>query len=113
MKKWITSLTRHGYYNGSNVNMDNLTYHYTSGKNQLDYVWIVFNSLKMLFPDRKVNPVKIRLSVISNLLNEKKWLVEDVQQFAGHCWPSTTERLIRQDAEDMRELINKFHPLAS
>ena len=25
--------------------------------------------------------------------------------------PSTTERLIKQDANNMRELINQFHPL--
>lgn len=72
---------------------------------------IVFNSLKLLFPGRSLCPLKIRMSVISNLLNEKKWALEDVQLFAGHAWPSTTELFLRQDVTQKRELINKFHPL--
>ena len=74
-------------------------------------IWIVFNSLKLIYPERSVQPVKIRMSVISNLLNEKKWAIEVVQMFAGLNFPSTTEHYLKQDATQQRELINKFHPL--
>ena len=37
--------------------------------------------------------------------------LEDVQLFAGHKYPSTTERYRRKDINEQQELINKFHPL--
>lgn len=67
--------------------------------------------LKALYPERKLRAVTIRQSVLSNLLNEKKASLEDVQLFAGHRWPSTTERYRRKNLEEQRILINMYHPL--
>lgn len=76
-----------------------------------DSIWILTTNFKMLYPDRNINPTTIRMSVIANLLNEKKWAIEDVQLFVGHSLPSTTEKYLREDIEEKRELINKYHPL--
>jgi integrase/recombinase XerD len=67
--------------------------------------------LKGLYPDRSLNAVTIRQSVISNMLNEKKVKLEDVQLYAGHKYPSSTERYKRHDLEEQRALINMFHPI--
>jgi len=66
---------------------------------------------KHLFPDRNLNPVTIRQSVISNWLNERKFPLEDVQLMAGHKWMSATERYKQINLDEQRELINKWHPL--
>jgi hypothetical protein len=52
-------------------------------------------------------------SVISNWLNSRKIPIEDVQQMAGHKWPSSTERYKREDMDEQRKLINQFHSLGS
>lgn len=64
-----------------------------------------------LYPDRKLNPSTVRQSVISNWLNEKKLLLENVQLMAGHRWISTTARYRQKPADERRVLINRFHPL--
>ena len=77
----------------------------------VDGIHSIIDQLKGLFPDRKLSPATIRQSVISNLLNEGKYSLEDVQQFAGHKWVSTTANYIRPDADQQRRIINQFHPL--
>jgi integrase/recombinase XerD len=67
--------------------------------------------LKVLYPDRKLNLSTIRQSVISNLLNIQKEPLEEVQLFAGHKWPSSTEVYFRGDLKDRIEKINLWHPL--
>lgn len=67
--------------------------------------------LKPLFPDKNLNPQTIRMSVICNWLNEKKLALEHVQELAGHKWPGTTEKYIKADSLQQRELINRFFPL--
>ncbi|WP_347053590.1 tyrosine-type recombinase/integrase [Flavobacterium olei] len=67
--------------------------------------------LKPLFPDKNLNPKTIRMSVISNWLNEKKLSLEKVQELAGHKWPGTTEKYFKVDNLQQRELINRFFPL--
>jgi site-specific recombinase XerD len=67
--------------------------------------------LKPLFPDKNLNPRTIRMSVICNWLNEKKLLLEHVQELAGHKWPGTTEKYIKADSLQQRELINKYFPI--
>ena len=64
-----------------------------------------------LFPDRNLNPMTIRQSVITNWLNEKKLPLEQVQLMAGHKWISSTERYRCTDVQEQRELINRFYPL--
>lgn len=77
----------------------------------VDGVHSMIEPLKSLYPDRNLNPTTIRQSVISNLLNVKKMPLEDVQLFAGHRWPSTTEKYKRDDIGEQRTLINRWHPL--
>lgn len=77
----------------------------------VDVIHAVFDQFKGLFPDRKINPQTIRMSVISNWLNEKSIPLERVQELAGHKWPGTTEKYIKVDANAERELINKYFPI--
>ena len=76
----------------------------------VDGVCSVIEPLKSLFPDRKLNPQTIRMSVICNWLNEKKIDLVKVQELAGHKWPGTTEKYIKIDAKNERELINRYYP---
>lgn len=70
----------------------------------------IIDPLKDLFPDKKLCPQTIRMSVICNWLNEKKYPLEHVQELAGHKWPGTTEKYFKADSEQQRELINRFFP---
>ena len=70
----------------------------------------IIDSMKDLFADKKLCPQTIRMSVICNWLNEKKYPLEHVQELAGHKWPGTTEKYIKANSEQHRELINRFFP---
>lgn len=78
---------------------------------QVDSIHAIIEPLKALFPDRNLNPRTIRMSVICNWLNESKIPLERVQELAGHKWPSTTEKYIKADTENERELINRYFPI--
>ena len=71
--------------------------------------YIIENS-KHLFPGKKLNPNTIRQSVICNLLKAKNDL-RIVQVFAGHKYPSTTERYKQTHLEELKNELIKFHPL--
>lgn len=77
----------------------------------VDGIHSIIEPLKPLFPDRNLNPRTIRMSVICNWLNEKKIPLERVQELAGHKWPGTTEKYIKVDNLQQREMINRFFPL--
>ena len=77
----------------------------------VDGINAMVEPLGVLFPDRTLNPRSIRMSVISNWLNENKLSLESVQELAGHKWPSTTEKYIKMDTLEQRKLINKYFPL--
>lgn len=80
----------------------------------VDGIHSVSDTLKPLFPDRKLNPQTIRMSVICNWLNNgNKLSLEVVQYQAGHKWPGTTEKYIKVDVNAERELINRYFPLLS
>jgi integrase/recombinase XerD len=68
-------------------------------------------TLKGLFPDRNLTAKTIRDSVISNLINERRKPIEQVQLFAGHRWICSTQRYYQSSAEDEREILRLFHPL--
>ena len=75
----------------------------------------IVESLKYLFPsdsyrNRKLNAKTIRQSVITNLLKQGKDL-RIVQAFAGHKYPSTTERYKQTQVEELKNQILKYHPL--
>jgi site-specific recombinase XerD len=67
--------------------------------------------LKSFFPERSLNAITIRQSVISNWLNKDNHPLDKVQLWAGHRWPSSTQRYRRIDESEQREKINKWHPL--
>lgn len=77
----------------------------------VDSLQAIIEPLKGLFPDRKLSPQTIRMSVICNWLNEKKIPLERAQELAGHKWPGTTEKYFKVDANAERELINRYFPL--
>lgn len=77
----------------------------------VDNIQAMIEPLKGLFPDRKLSPQTIRMSVICNWLNEKKIPLEGTQELAGHKWPGTTEKYFKINSDEQRELINKFFPL--
>ncbi|HBH49938.1 MAG TPA: integrase [Bacteroidales bacterium] len=65
---------------------------------------------KKYFPEKNLNATTIRMSVIANLLKEGKDL-RIVQAFAGHKYPSTTERYKQNHIEELKLQIEKYHPL--
>jgi integrase/recombinase XerD len=69
------------------------------------------NMLKCRFPDRNLNCVTIRESVIANFLNERKLPLEQVQLFAGHRYIVTTQKYLQSTIEDQREMLRMNHPL--
>lgn len=76
----------------------------------VDNIHAMIEPLKGLFLDRKLNPQTIRMSVICNWLNEKKIPLERAQELAGHKWPGTTEKYIKVNTLEQRELINRYFP---
>lgn len=76
----------------------------------VDSIHAMIEPLRGLFPDRKLNPQTIRMSVICNWLNEKNISLERVQELAGHKWPGTTEKYIKVNSSHQRELINRYFP---
>ncbi|MCP2025399.1 site-specific recombinase XerD [Flavobacterium sp. HSC-32F16] len=70
----------------------------------------MIDPLRVLFPDRKLNPQTIRMSVICNWLNEKNIALERTQELAGHKWPGTTEKYIKVNSSQQREMINRYFP---
>lgn len=70
----------------------------------------LISTLQSRFPQRKLNPKTIRQSVITNLLKEGKSL-RWVQLFAGHKYPSSTERYRQTNLDNLKETIWKHHPL--
>jgi len=90
---------------------DALFIHKTGTPVTVEDISYITGVCKYLFPDRNLNPVTIRQSVISNWLNERKFPMEDVQLMAGHKWMSTTERYKQVNLDEQRKLINKWYPL--
>ena len=70
----------------------------------------VKRSFKELYPNRKINVQTIRQSVITNLLKQGHDL-SLVQNFAGHKYPSTTEKYKQSEIETLKAAVNKYHPL--
>jgi integrase/recombinase XerD len=70
----------------------------------------VKRSFKEVFAPRKVNCMTIRQSVITNLLKAGNDL-RIVQVFAGHKYPSTTEKYKQTNVEALQTAINQHHPI--
>ena len=70
--------------------------------------------LHLKYALRKLNPkykhsMQIRQSVITEWLKEKN--LRTVQYMAGHRYVSSTERYQTSNLEDLKEALNKHHPL--
>lgn len=61
-------------------------------------------------PEERLQPVKIRQSVIANLL-KKENNTRIVQVFAGHKRASTTLQYKQTELEMLKNIINQYHPL--
>ena len=60
--------------------------------------------------NKQVKNIKqIRASVITCWL--KNYNLREVQYFAGHRYVSSTESYLINDLEDLKEDINKYHPI--
>ena len=70
----------------------------------------VQRSFKDRFKGRKVNCQSIRQSVITNLLKAGNDL-RIVQVFAGHKYPSTTEKYKQTGVEALKTAIQNYHPM--
>ncbi len=65
--------------------------------------------LLRIYPDQHYTPLRIRQSVIANLLKENKDL-RVVQAFAGHRRTGSTEAYRQTGLEELRAGIEKWHP---
>lgn len=65
-------------------------------------------ALRKLNPKVK-HPMQIRQSVITEWLKEKN--LRTVQYMAGHRYVSSTERYQTSNLEDLKDALNKHHPL--
>jgi len=70
----------------------------------------LIDTLKYHYPNKQLNAKTIRQSVIANLLKSGADL-RVVQAFAGHKYPSTTERYKQTEVEELKNQILKYHPL--
>lgn len=77
----------------------------------VDGINSIFDQFKNLYPERRLNPTTIRQSTICHWLNVLKLPLEDVQDLAGHKYPSATQAYKQIDAEASRKWINQYHPL--
>jgi integrase/recombinase XerD len=71
----------------------------------------LIESARDLFPERCLNPITVRQSVIVNLFR-KGMDIRDVQLYAGHHYASSTERYRPTDLTTLQNALERFHPLA-
>lgn len=69
------------------------------------------STFQYMFGDKRISPMIIRKSVISNWLNEKKIPLDQVQLISGQKWISSTQRYQQRDISEQRDILNKFFPL--
>ncbi len=62
------------------------------------------------YSPRKINAQSIRQSVITNLLKQNNDL-RIVQSFAGHKYPSSTEKYKQSDVEALQTALQIYHPI--
>lgn len=74
------------------------------------YTSYIKRTFKNNFKGRKVTITTIRQSVITNLLKVGHDL-RVVQVFAGHRYPSTTEKYKQTHVEALQTAIERYHPL--
>ena len=76
-----------------------------------DGVKALFKPLKNYFPERVLNPLTVRQSVVTNWVNDRSLPVLTVQERTGMKYPSSLEKYKKIDALESRKLINQYHLL--
>lgn len=89
---------------------NNLLLTWTGTPEKGEGIQYLIETYKKLFPGRKLNPTTIRQSVITNLLKQGKD-IRIVQVYIGHKSPDTTEKYKQSHTEELKNLINKHHPV--
>lgn len=75
-----------------------------------DIIKHVLRSYRDVYPGREVTAQAIRGSVIANLLAQGHD-IGVVQRFAGHKYPSSTERYKQSQVETLKAAIDQYHPM--
>ena len=75
-----------------------------------DNLHYLLSTAKHLYPSKIINPKTVRMSVISHQFEQGKD-IQQVQYFAGHRYPSSTERYKTNQLEQLQQGILKHHPL--
>ena len=70
----------------------------------------LIETARHLFEDKTLNPKTLRMSVISQQFKQGQTL-QQVQYFAGHRYPSSTERYKTGDLEALQQSVLRHHPL--
>lgn len=78
---------------------------------QGDNLHYLLSTARHLYPHKTINPKTVRMSVISHQFEQGKD-IQQVQYFAGHRNPSSTERYKTNQLEQLQQGILKHHPLA-
>lgn len=69
------------------------------------------STFKSLFPGRKLNPITIRQSILTNMYKAGHD-TREIQLFCGLKYPSSVEMYRPDNDEEMKDAIGRFHPLA-
>lgn len=80
-------------------------------KETVNGIGSILRRYRFLYPDKPMTAENIRKSVIYNKVNEEQRSVEEVQLFAGHKWPSSTEAYRSEIDFSDTEFINEVHPM--
>jgi site-specific recombinase XerD len=70
----------------------------------------LLETIRYLYPNKKINPKTVRMSIISHQFEQGKD-IQEVQYFAGHRYPSSTERYKTSHLENLQQGVLKHHPL--
>jgi len=70
----------------------------------------LIESNRQILPQKTINPKTIRMSVIAEQFNRGHSL-QQVQYFAGHRYPSSTERYKTNHLQALQQSVLKHHPL--
>ena len=74
----------------------------------VDSIHAFINGMAGAF-EREMSPANIRKSVISYWINERGFKLEDVQIMAGHKYPSSTQKYVRANTDEQRDVMTKLH----
>ena len=92
------------------IKNENILFLTEEGKANNETVCLILRKMQESFKPRKLNPVKVRQSVIANKLKQG-FDLRIVQAFSGHKTTSSLQRYQQNNVEQLKASIDKFHPL--